>query len=91
MKFIITLILIIPSISIADGSFKLKKYDTDSSPSKSYESTFGNKYQYDLSNPVDRLKYDVDLKAQLRDEMDVNPIRELDRDLGQYGGGIYRR
>ena len=47
-----------------------------------YETSFGNKYEYDLSNPSDRIRYEVDPSAQLRDSIDVNPTRELERDLG---------
>jgi len=57
-----------------------------SSSEKTYESSSGNKYQYDLSDQGDRLKYSVDVGAQLRDS--VNPSVDLDRGLGQYGGGI---
>ncbi len=57
-------------------------YDDDDN--KKYESSFGNKYQYDLSNPSDRIKYEIDPAAQLRDRLDVNPARKLDRGLGQY-------
>lgn len=54
-----------------------------------YTSSFGNRYQYDLSNPTDRLGYSVDVGAQLRDRMDLNPSRTLERGLGEYGGGIW--
>ncbi len=57
--------------------------------SSRYESSTGNKYEYDLSRPGDQIRYDVDVRAQLRDEISVNPTREIDRDLGQHGGGIY--
>lgn len=63
---------------------------TDSSKSKTYKSSFGNKYEYDLSKPIDQIKYDIDLKAQQRDELDINPVRDLERDLGEYGAGVRR-
>jgi hypothetical protein len=50
-----------------------------------YESNTGTRYKYDLNNPVDKIKYDVDPAAQVLDS--VNPMIEIDRDLGQYGGG----
>jgi hypothetical protein len=54
---------------------------------RNYKSSFGNEYQYDLSKPSDQLKYELDLKAQMRDELDIDPRRELERDLLQNGGG----
>lgn len=45
----------------------------------------GLKYKYDLSNPSDAIRYDVDPSAQLRDS--INPRVELDRGLGYQGGG----
>ncbi len=54
-----------------------------------YESSTGTQYEYDLSDPSDRIMYEVDPEAQLRDSIDVNPMRDIDRGLGEYGGGIY--
>ena len=51
----------------------------------SYESSTGQRYEYDLSNPADRARYRVDPAAQARDR--VNPRIQLDRNIGQYGGG----
>lgn len=56
---------------------------------QSYESSTGTQYEYDLSNPSDRVMYEVDPEAQLRDSIDVNPMRDVDQGLGEYGGGIY--
>jgi len=42
-----------------------------------------------MSNPSDRIDYSVDVDAQRRDQMNVDPSRSLDQGLGQYGGGIY--
>jgi hypothetical protein len=61
-------------------------YNTPST--SNYQSNTGTSYQYDMSNPSDRLGYSVDLGAQMRDQLSVNPSRSLDRGLGQYGGGI---
>jgi hypothetical protein len=63
----------------------------DGKKDKSYKSRFGNEYEYDLSRPSDQLKYELDLKAQMRDELNVDPRRDLERDLGQYGGGKVNR
>lgn len=54
-----------------------------------YESSFGRKYEYDLSKPVDKIRYQTDERAKLRDSLDVDPRREIERDLGQQGGGIF--
>jgi hypothetical protein len=43
--------------------------------------------------PVKRLKNSdsplVDVDAQMRDQLSVDPSRSLDQSLGEYGGGIY--
>lgn len=49
----------------------------------------GTRYQYDLSDPTDRVSYSIDLDAQMRDKLSVDPNRNLDRNMGQVGGGIY--
>ncbi|MEW8441342.1 MAG: hypothetical protein AB2689_24600 [Candidatus Thiodiazotropha taylori] len=54
-----------------------------------YSGYSGSTYQYDLSNPVDRNSYSIDLDAQRRDQMNLDPGRSLDRGMGQFGGGIY--
>ncbi len=65
-------------------------YGSQNDSKRGYESSFGNKYEYDLSNPSDRIRYEIDPAAQLMDSIDVNPTRELERGLGQYGAGVYR-
>ena len=50
-----------------------------------YESNTGTKYKYDLNNPSDRIMYGVDPAAKIRDS--VNPMVDIDRGMGQYGGG----
>jgi hypothetical protein len=54
-----------------------------------YEGSSGSKYQYDLSDLGDKLDYSLDLDAQRRDDMSLDLGRNLDRGIGQYGGGIY--
>ncbi len=54
----------------------------------SYTSTSGTRYQYDLSSPLDQNRYQIDSSAQIRDALNVNPRNQLDRSMGQYGGGI---
>lgn len=55
-----------------------------------YQGASGTKYQYDLNNPGDRIRYEVDPGAQLRDQIVVDPRRDIDRSVGQHGGGYYR-
>ena len=69
-----------------DGYGYDSPYDRDQD--KGYESSFGNRYEYDLSDPSDRVMYEVDPSAQLRDSIDVNPIRDVERSVGEYGGGV---
>ena len=55
-----------------------------------YKGASGQEYQYDLSDPIDKLNYDLDLKAKMNDELNapITPNVDLDRGLGQYGCGI---
>ena len=55
-----------------------------------YRGSSGAQYQYDLSKPRDQARYEIDPRAQLRDELSVDPRRDLDRDFGQRGAGILR-
>jgi hypothetical protein len=55
-----------------------------------YRGASGAKYRYDLGNPSDNLRYSVDSMTQLRDSMSIDPRREMDQSIGQYGGGIQR-
>ncbi|MFC1719563.1 hypothetical protein ACFL00_00300 [Pseudomonadota bacterium] len=66
------------------------RYDSayDRDKDEVYETSFGNRYEYDLNNPSDRVMYEVDPAAQLRDSIDVDPLREIEQDLGEYGGGV---
>ena len=93
MKLNLTILLMLFSINVMAYGFGGYGndfdygYNNDESSEGNYESMTGNKYQYDLSRPTDRLLYDVDPAAKIRD--DINPMIEIDRGLGQYGGGIY--
>ncbi len=59
-------------------------------PTYKYKSSTGNRYKYDLSKPGDKIRYETDPGAQLRDSiyMPINPSTDIDRGLGQYGGGL---
>lgn len=48
-----------------------------------YTDMVGNKYQYDLTDLNDQLSYKMDLDAQMRDQLSINPTRNKN------GGGIY--
>jgi hypothetical protein len=63
----------------------------DEDNKRNYKSRFGNEYQYDLSRPADQIRYETDVRAQMRDELDVDPRRDLERDIGQYGGGKVKK
>lgn len=65
-------------------------WDSDNEK-QGYKSRFGSEYEYDLSKPTDQIRYEVDVGAQMRDEMDVDPRREIEQDMGQYGGGKINR
>jgi hypothetical protein len=56
--------------------------------SYNYQSSTGLNYKYDLSNPSDKVMYDVDPAAKVMDDVNVDPRVDIDRSLGQYGGGI---
>jgi hypothetical protein len=61
----------------------------DSGNNSGYRSSSGADYQYDLNKATERNSYSTDLDAQRRDQMNADPRRNMDRDSGQYGGGIY--
>ena len=81
-----------------DSSYKppTSSYNSNTSTYNSnkpsgYRSSFGNTYEYDLSNPSDRVRYRADPKARLRDRLNVNPQRRIERNIGQYGGGALNK
>ena len=63
-------------------------YKPSGEPNYRYQGGSGTRYQYDLSNPGDQIRYSTDVGGQIRDSVNVNPGVELDRGLGQVGGGI---
>ena len=75
---IIALLMTSPAIAWDDN-------DAERNREYPYESSTGTRYKYDLSKPGDQIRYEVDPGAQIRDS--VNPMVEIDRGLGQYGGG----
>ena len=83
--FLLSIVIALVTFSI---SFALDNGQEESD--SKYESSSGVKYKYDLSNPSDRVMYDVDPAAQLNDSINVDPRVDIDRSLGQYGGGIER-
>ena len=73
--------------SLFDNPYGSSDNDNRKSEYK-YEGSSGARYKYDLSDPSDRIDYSVDVDAQMQDKMSVSPDRDLDRQMGQYGGGI---
>lgn len=65
-------------------------YKSNGDPNYRYQGTGGTQYQYDLSKPNDQIRYETDVRAQMRDELNVDPRREIDQSLGRVGGGIQR-
>lgn len=61
--------------------------DSSGNPNYRYEGMSGQRYQYDLSDPVDRLDYKYDFDAQLRDRINPDPGIRMDQRMRQYGGG----
>lgn len=78
------LILLIAGVTFAFG------YGLSDDNGSEYESTMGNRYKYDLSNPVDKLNYSTDTKAQMNDMLykPITPSVKIDESLGEYGGGL---
>ncbi len=86
--FVILLWLLIFAVSVKAGDlYSDEPYDKYGNPQYRYEGLSGTRYQYDLSDPCDRLEYQLDLDAQMRDRINPNPGIQLDRELDQYGGG----
>jgi hypothetical protein len=78
------------------GKSSLGTFDTpsntpsfNSSAPSGYTNSFGNTYQYNLSNPGDRIRYNSDPGAQLRDRVTPNPYKNIELNTLQQGGGIY--
>jgi hypothetical protein len=55
-----------------------------------YRSSTGRTYQYDLSDPRQRVLYGADPRAKLRDRIGPDVLRRNENNMGQYGGGILR-
>lgn len=70
---------------VSSGGNGHDQSNSDSGKS-SYESSSGNQYQYNLNKPTDRIRYEYDPSAQIRDR--YNPQADIDRSQGQFGGGI---
>lgn len=56
---------------------------------KGFESSTGTQYEYDLGTPSGQIGYEIDPSAQIRDSISVDPRRDIDKSIGQHGGGIY--
>ncbi len=75
--------------SVVMGKCHGQMIDGVNEETPSYESNSGASYQYNLSDPSDRNDYSTDLDAQRRDQMSTDPRTGLDKNTGQYGGGVY--
>ena len=83
----IGVLLSVPAIA---WDYSNNPYNRSGDPNYRYQGSSGTQYQYDLSRPSDQIRYETDVRAQMRDELSVDPRRELDQGLGPYGGGIRR-
>ena len=75
----------VPSVDVDVRASEPYKFGSDPD-ARTYRGSSGARYHYDLSNPGDQVRYSVDVGAQVRDSVD--PRVQLDRDMGQYGGGV---
>ena len=99
MRFIIkiiTLIFLLSLLSMAaiaqDNYWQKKSYldaphSGNMQPKYRYKGSSGMQYQYDLSRPGDRIKYNLDIGAKMRDRINPDPRINIDRGMGQFGGG----
>lgn len=90
MKKIFYLLLILNTFELLayDNSYGTNSYSYGNSENEyKYEGLSGTKYKYDLSDPSDRLDYQMDLDAQMDDSINPDPGIDLDRSIGEYGGG----
>ena len=53
-----------------------------------YSGLSGANYRYDLNQPADRMRYVLAPMALFHDSMSIDPRSEIDRSVGQQGGGI---
>lgn len=90
VAFLTGIIIIVYGLASAEDYRQNQPYDQYGNPNYRYKGPSGTEYQYDLSRPSDKLRYDLDLKAKMKDKLSVDPRRNIDRDLGQHGGGIKR-
>ena len=67
------------------------KSNSNSNNSSGYKSSYGNIYKYDLSKQSDRIKYQSDPAAKLLDSIGSQYIREMENNLGEFGGGIFQQ
>jgi len=89
MKNLAVIVLLsLASVSAFSGEYNNKQQNNSNNQrDNSYQGYSGQKYQYDLNNQADNLRYQLDPNAQIRDELNANPKADIDRSLGQRGGG----
>lgn len=73
-------------------AYDYKSYDEtyNNSEEYKYQGSSGAKYKYDLSKPMDKLNYETDSMQQMKDSYNPDARIQMDRDMGQYGGGYGR-
>ena len=80
MKYILILALsLTPALAWDNRQYENQVYK--------HEGISGQKYKYNLRDPSDEINYSIDLDAQMMDKINPNPLINLDRGLGDYGGG----
>lgn len=89
MKLILASVLIV-LVAPAIAAEKLRTDPASSDAQYPYRGTSGMEYKYDLSKPQDQTRYGIDPGAQIRDSISVDPRRDLDRSMGEIGGGAKR-
>lgn len=77
-----------PAHNSVDGAYGAGPASVRGSAGTGYRGLSGTSYRYDLSDPGQQMRYEMDPMAQMRDSISIDPRRDIDRSIGQYGGGI---
>jgi hypothetical protein len=88
MKTLISVVLLLVTTS-AFAWQNNNVFNNNDFNSNGYTGNSGTKYQYDMNNIGDNIRYQSDSGAQIRDRIGGNrPGAKIDRAHGQYGGGV---
>jgi hypothetical protein len=77
-----------PARSSVDGAYGAGPASVRGPAGTGYRGLSGTSYKYDLSDPGQQMRYEMDPMAQMHDSISIDPRRDIDRSIGQYGGGI---